>query len=134
MKTPDIPLDEAARLRAVRLLGILDSAPDERFDRLTRMARRLFDAPISLVSVLDERRQWFKSCNGLPITETPRDMAFCEHAILSRNTLIVPDALADPRFADNPLVTGPPGIRFYAGRPLWLASGFPSITITLVSR
>lgn len=106
------------RMQVLNALKLLDSAPDERFDRLTRMARRLFDVPIALVTLVDSNRQWFKSCQGLGILETPRDISFCGHAILGDDVFVIPDAAADVRFFDNPLVTDAPGIRFYAGCPL----------------
>jgi GAF domain-containing protein len=112
------PPDEAARLRALRELGILDSAPEERFDRITRLAQRVFDVPIALVSLVDTERHWFKSRQGLDIEETHRDLSFCAHAIHDDSIFIVSDALLDPRFADNPAVTGDLRVRFYAGRPL----------------
>ncbi len=118
MQAPDIPVDEPARMKSLRALNILDTAPEERFDRLTRMAKRLFGVPIALVSLVDENRQWFKSCVGLDVRETPRDVSFCGHAILGSAVFVVPDALADRRFADNPLVLNEPHIRFYAGAPL----------------
>jgi phosphoribosyl 1,2-cyclic phosphodiesterase/DNA-binding response OmpR family regulator len=110
--------DEAARVRALRELGILDSAPEERFDRITRLAQRLFDVPIALVSLVDTERQWFKSRQGIDIEETPRDLSFCAHAIHDDRVFVVSDALLDPRFADNPAVTGDLRVRFYAGRPV----------------
>lgn len=113
-----LPDDEGPRLGALRQLGILDTAPEERFDRITRIASGAFDVPIALVTLMDRERQWFKSCIGLDARETAREMAFCAHAILQRETLIVPDALLDNRFADNPLVTSDPHIRFYASCPL----------------
>lgn len=123
MKTPAVPTDEQARLRTLESLNILDSLPEERFDRLTRIARRLFRVPIALVSLVDENRQWFKSSAGLNVTETGRDISFCGHAILDDDPLIVPDATLDPRFADNPLVVAEPCIRFYAGCPLRAPNG-----------
>ena len=120
MIEPAIPVDEAVRLTTLRSLHILDTAPEERFDRLTRMAKRMFGVPIVLISLVDERRQWFKSCQGLEVSETARDISFCGHAILGDDILMVPDALADERFHDNPMVTGGPKIRFYAGCPLWV--------------
>ncbi|MGN6390201.1 MAG: diguanylate cyclase [Burkholderiaceae bacterium] len=123
MTSPDVPSNEASRLAALRALNILDTGPDERFDRLTRITRRVFDVPIALVSLVDENRQWFKSCIGLPVRQTPRDVSFCGHAILTGEILVVPDATTDERFADNPLVTGEPGIRFYAGYPLDAGGG-----------
>jgi phosphoribosyl 1,2-cyclic phosphodiesterase len=112
------PPDESARLRALHDLGLLDTPPEERFDRLTRLARRLFDASITLVTLVDAERQWFKSRQGFDAEETPRDWAFCAHAIHDDGVFVVPDTLADPRFTDNPLVTGRPRVRFYAGRPV----------------
>ena len=123
MRAPEQPRDEKTRLSTLRSLHILDSAPEERFDRLTRMARRMFDVPISLVSLVDAERQWFKSKQGLEVEEGPRETSFCGHAILGDTTLIVPDALEDERFFDNPLVTGEPNIRFYAGVPLRAIDG-----------
>ncbi|HFQ5142084.1 TPA: diguanylate cyclase [Vibrio vulnificus] len=118
MQTPEKPDNEPQRIADLHSLNILDTAAEERFDRVTRIARRLFDVPIALVSLVDEDRQWFKSCFGLNASETPRDISFCGHAILGADTLIVEDASQDARFADNPLVTGEPHIRFYAGVPL----------------
>ncbi|HAT8541935.1 GGDEF domain-containing protein [Vibrio vulnificus] len=118
MQTPKKPDNEPQRIADLHSLNILDTAAEERFDRVTRIARRLFDVPIALVSLVDEDRQWFKSCFGLDVSETPRDISFCGHAILGADTLIVEDASQDARFADNPLVTGEPRIRFYAGVPL----------------
>ena len=118
LKVPAIPEDEQARLIALRSIDVLDTPPEERFDQLTRMAKRLFGVPIALVSIVDENRQWFKSCVGLDVTETSRDISFCGHAILGNDVFIIPDTFEDPRFADNPLVLNDPGIRFYAGCPL----------------
>ncbi len=120
MKKPDIPPDEQTRLQALRSLEVLNTLPEERFDRLTRMAKRMFGVPIALVSLVDENRQWFKSCIGLDAGETSRDVSFCGHAILGDGVFIIPNALEDNRFADNPLVLGDPKIRFYAGCPLCL--------------
>lgn len=118
MLEPSLPTDETERVAALHALNVLDTAPEDRFDRVTRLAARLFDVPIALVSLVDANRQWFKSCYGLSATETPRSVSFCGHAILSDDTFIIPDALLDVRFADNPLVTGAPHVRFYAGQPL----------------
>ncbi|MBV7315684.1 sensor domain-containing diguanylate cyclase [Shewanella sp. NIFS-20-20] len=123
MQSPHIPEDEASRLHTLRSLNILDTANDERFDRVTRMAKRLFTVPIALVSLIDEQRQWFKSSIGLQVKETDRDISFCGHAILGKELFVVHDARVDPRFCDNPLVIGAPHIRFYAGCPLKLADG-----------
>jgi GAF domain-containing protein len=117
MRAPQPP-NEAARLRALRASGVLDSPAEERFDRITRLARRVFDVPIALVSLVDAERLWFKSHQGIDLRETPREVLFCAHAIHDDRVFIVPDALTDPRFADNPAVTGEIRIRFYAGRPI----------------
>ncbi len=118
MKSPAIPSNEKARIAALCNLEILDTESEERFDLFTRIAKSHFDVPIVLVSLVDEARQWFKSRQGLDATETPRDISFCGHAILSHDIFYIPDTLADPRFFDNPLVTNAPNIRFYAGAPL----------------
>ena len=116
---PPIPNDEADRVAALKRLGILDTAPEERFDRHTRIAAALFRTPIALVSLVDADRQWFKSCFGTDVCESSRETSFCAHAIASdADLLIVPDALQDDRFRDNPLVTDGPRIRFYAGAVL----------------
>ena len=112
------PPDEQERLDALYALGLLDTEAEERFDRITRIAARTFDVSVALVTLVDAERQWFKSRCGTDGTETPRDRAFCAHAILNDTALIVPDALLDDRFADNPAVTGPDRVRFYAGHPL----------------
>ncbi len=118
MKKPDIPENEDSRLDTLLSLKVLDTPPEERFDRLTRMAKQLFDVPIAVVSLIDKDRQWFKSCVGLDVSETPRDISFCGHAILGDELFIVTDTMQDERFADNPLVLDEPKIRFYAGCPL----------------
>jgi diguanylate cyclase (GGDEF)-like protein len=115
MQTPSLPLDEARRLAALHATRLLGTPPEEAFDRITRMAARALKMPIALVSLVDEDTQWFKSRCGFGQEQTARDISFCGHAILDREPLVVPDALLDPRFADNPLVTGPPHVRFYAG-------------------
>ncbi|NIE74385.1 diguanylate cyclase [Pantoea sp. Ap-967] len=121
MQSAPSPLNEAARLCFLESLNILDTPAEETFDRLTRLACVLLDVPMALVSLVDMNRQWFKSRQGLDATETPRDLAFCAHALHAEDILVIPDATADPRFKDNPLVTGGPGIRFYAGVPLRFA-------------
>ena len=123
MKKPDIPENEDARLDALIALNILDTPSEERFDRLTRLAKRTFDVPIAIVSLVDENRQWFKSSIGLGVSETSRDISFCGHAILGDELFIIPDATKDERFADNPLVLGQLNIRFYAGYPLKTING-----------
>lgn len=120
MKKPDIPRDEQTRLETLRSLDILDTPQEERFDRLTRMAKRMFGVPIALVSLVDETRQWFKSCVGLDASETSREVSFCGHTILDNSVFVIPNTLEDQRFADNPLVVNEPNIRFYAGCPLSL--------------
>jgi diguanylate cyclase (GGDEF)-like protein/PAS domain S-box-containing protein len=116
---PTTPVHELSRLAALDALGVLDTPPEARFDRLTRLAARSFGAPIALVSLVDGERQWFKSRSGLDLAQTPRSIALCSHAVAQREMLVVEDASADPRFACNPLVTGEPHLRFYAGQPLF---------------
>ncbi len=134
MQAPHIPPDEAQRLVALRSLGVLDTPPEERFDRITRLAAAMLEMPIALVSLVDENRQWFKSACGLDAKQTSRDISFCGHAILNGDVFIVPDAQADARFSDNPLVTGEPFIRFYAGRPLKNATGSAVGTLCVIDR
>lgn len=132
MKKPDLPQDEEARLKTLRSLNILDTSSEERFDRLTRMAQRMFNVPIALVSLVDENRQWFKSCIGLSVSETPRDISFCGHAILGNEIFVIPDATKDERFADNPLVIKEPNVRFYAGCPLRFTDGSKLGTLCII--
>lgn len=113
---------------------MLDSAPDERFDRITRMAKRMFSVPISLVSLVDADRQWFKSNQGLDAAETPREISFCGHALLGDELFVVPNTREDERFKDNPLVTEAPHIRFYAGYPLKAPNGHKLGTLCLIDR
>lgn len=120
---PPHPPNEAQRLKALRALEVLDTPPERAFDEVTALAARLLGVSIALISLLDERRQWFKSRVGLDAEEISRGVSFCGHTILGQELLVVEDALADPRFADNPLVLGAPQIRFYAGAPLTLAGG-----------
>lgn len=132
MREPALPIDETARLMSLHSLRILDTPSEERYDRLTRMAKRFFGVQIALVSLVDSDRQWFKSKQGLDACETSRAISFCGHAILSREPLIVNDASKDPRFADNPLVTDAPNIRFYAGYPIRDPGGFNIGTLCLI--
>lgn len=132
MLYPSKPNNEALRIQTLRELNVLDTSPEERFDRLTRLAKRLFNVPIALVSLVDADRQWFKSCVGLDVSETSRDISFCGHAILGDQILTVPDAGLDERFHDNPLVVGAPGIRFYAGCPLTVTNGSKLGTLCLI--
>ena len=132
MIPPKNPPDEDKRLQALCDLNILDTQPEERFDRITRLAQRTFAVPIALVSLIDANRQWFKSKQGLDAAQTPRSISFCGHTILSDEPLVVPDATKDPRFADNPMVTGEPRIRFYAGWPLHAPDGSRIGTLCLI--
>ena len=129
-----LPPDEDSRLAALRRLNILDTPTEERFDHVTRLARRLFDVPIVLVSLVDSERQWFKARIGLPTRETPRGLSFCAHAILQHGPLIVPDTHLDERFERHPLVLGEPNIRFYAGQPLYSPEGYGLGTLCLIDR
>lgn len=128
-----IPANDSQRLGALRQLLILDTPPEQRFDRLVEFATQEFRVPTALISLVDENRQWFKARVGLGATETPRDISFCGHALELPDVLVIPDALLDPRFADNPLVTGPPHIRFYAGAQLRLPDGHVLGTLCLIS-
>jgi diguanylate cyclase (GGDEF)-like protein len=119
MKTPEIPANENQRMASLKNLHILDTPIEEAFERITRLAKAVFNVPISAFSLIDSERQWFKSIQGLSVCETSRDVSFCGHAINQDGIFIVNNALEDPRFADNPLVTGEPNIRFYAGCPVY---------------
>lgn len=132
MQKPSHPENESARLLALTQCSILDTPPEERFDRITRLAQTLFGTEMALVSLVDADRQWFKSRQGLDASETPRDISFCGHAILGADILEVADARQDPRFVDNPLVVGPPHIRFYAGAPLKTADGHRVGTLCII--
>jgi GAF domain-containing protein len=112
--------NEEQRLASLHGLGILDTPPEERFDRITRLAASIFNTPMASISLVDRDRQWFKSSYGLDAVESSRETSFCSHAVAARDVLVVPDAFQDPRFSDNPLVTGSPRIRFYAGCPIFV--------------
>lgn len=134
MHAPITPLNEAKQLKSPKYTGILDTSPEGRFDRITRLARRVFNAPIALVSLVDRDRQWFKSRQGLSACETGREISFCGHAVLEARALVVCDALQDPRFLDNPLALGPPNIRFYAGRPIHSPDGSTVGTLCVIDQ
>ena len=129
-----IPTDDERRLQALREMLILDTPPEERFDRVVRFAADEFDMPIVLVSLVDAKRQWFKARVGLDVCETDRESSFCGHAIMRPELLVVEDALEDERFNDNPLVVGAPHIRFYAGYPLQLPGGEIVGTLCMIDR
>lgn len=127
-----LPANEAPRLQELQQQQILDTPPEAAFDRITRLAALLFEVPIALVSLVDRDRQWFKSCHGLDVCQTSREISFCAHAILSQEVLVVPDAAQDERFRANSLVTDQPGIRFYAGAPLCTRAGFNLGTLCIL--
>ncbi len=134
MISPALPPDESRRLQALHELRLLDTPPEERFERIVRTAARVFHVPIALVTLLDAHRQWFKARVGLEAPETPRGISFCGHAILSPGAFVVSDAHADTRFADNPLVTGAPHIGFYAGQPVRAPDGSRVGTLCVIDR
>lgn len=125
MKNVPIPDDEKKRLVSLRALGLLDTPPEERFDRMTRIATMIFDVPISTLTLVDETREWFKSCQGIPNREGDRAISFCGHALSAIDILVIPDTKMDERFADNPMVVGAPFVRFYAGVPVMSIDGEP---------
>lgn len=132
MKTPEFPLDEPHRTAALDSLNLLDTAPEADFDQIVRIGRSLFGVQMCLVSLVDRNRQWFKARVGLDAAETPRDISFCGHAILTPDVLVVRNALDDERFRDNPLVSGAPHIRFYAGAPIRLPNGYTIGTLCII--
>jgi len=134
MLKPPTPANELRRLETLRNLNLLDTPAEERFDRVTRLAKQVFATPIALVSLVDQDRQWFKSRQGLDATETPRDISFCGHAILDDKIMVVNNAAEDQRFCDNPLVTCDPNIRFYAGYPLSAPDGSRVGTLCVIDR
>ena len=131
---PPIPSNESERLRALQLYRILDTGSEKAFDDLARLAAAVCDTPISLITLIDESRQWPKSCVGFDGAETSRDTAFCAHAIVQDGIFVVEDATQDARFAQNPFVVGDPSIRFYAGAPLTVADGISLGTLCVIDR
>jgi GAF domain-containing protein len=129
-----IPSNETERLEALREYHILDTAPEAEYDDITALAAHICDVPISMISLVDEARQWFKAKTGLRQNQTARDVSFCAHAILKSNPLIVRDASKDPRFSDSALVTHLPRIRFYAGFPLVAQGGLRLGTLCAIDR
>lgn len=131
---PPLPKNEAKRLKVLWQYDVLDTVPEEVFDDLTDLAAHICEAPIALISLVDENRQWFKSRVGITAKETSRDISFCAHAILQNGLFVISDATKDPRFRDNPSVTGAPKIRFYAGVPLKSPDGFALGTLCVVDK
>jgi PAS domain-containing protein len=129
-----LPQNEPERLEALQRYEILDTGPEQKFDDLTLLASHICDAPIALISLVDAERQWFKSRVGLTTSQTSRSISFCGHAILEDDVMVVPDAAADARFADSPLVTGEPNVRFYAGAPLLSPGGHALGTLCVLDR
>src|SRR6476619_668373 len=133
MKPPVIP-NEKQRLSVLWQYDVLDTVPEEVFDDLTELAARICEAPIALISLIDDDRQWFKAKVGVTVNETSRDISFCSHAIKQQDLFIIPDATQDARFANNPLVTSDPKIRFYAGAPLITPDGYALGSLCVIDK
>lgn len=132
MLAAPIPANDQERLAALRALLILDTPPEERYDKIVQFAAEEFDVPIALISLLDENRQWFKARVGVEVCETARDISFCGHVIVQPDIFVIPDAREDARFADNPVVTGEPHVIFYAGAPIAEPSGHVIGTLCVI--
>ena len=134
MEAPVLPANEPVRLAALYRLHLLDTPPDDRFDRITRLACRIFDVSTSMVTLIDRDRQWFKSSYGLDmdVCESGRDVSFCGHTILQNGPFVIEHTMMDPRFFDNPFVNGPPHVRFYAGQPVKSPDGYNIGTLCLL--